>query len=147
LVPVRGRTPPNLDKLLGDLKAAKPWIDPTRPDPAPPTPDNPSGIPAQYSPRQSRTNVAQREVTALNLYVAYDPSYDDYETDQWGPSGYDTTDDLTDDDTDFGYSDRFIHSFRTVRLSTIRILYMHRHTDIVSVVDGGTDTMVLCTGW
>jgi hypothetical protein len=52
-------------------------------------------------------------------------------------------DEFTYDDDD----DRFINSVRTVHLPTIRIMYAHRSTDYVSVIDGGADTMVLGNGW
>jgi hypothetical protein len=91
--------------------------------------------------------VVQREVTALKSYAADDASYDDFDSDQWGHSGYDTNEDLTNDDTDFGYSNSFSNSVCTVRLPTIRILYTHPTSEFVSVIDGGANTMVLGTGW
>jgi hypothetical protein len=144
LVPVRGPLPPGIVKLLGELKSNKPRPDSTRPDvpltPHPQIPDA-SGLPAQYPPRQPRANSVQREITALNLYTADDPSYDDLDADQWGTSGYDTHDDLTNDEDD--YDDRYINIFRTVSLPKIRILYTHHTSEFVSVIDVGADTMVL----
>jgi hypothetical protein len=137
-----------LVRLLGTLKEGKPRLEPTRKEtPPPPETTKSSGLPAQHPPRQSRANVIQHESTALNSYVADDTSYDELDVDQWVLPGYDTNDDLTDDESAFGYSDRFINSVRTGRLPTIPILYTHRNSDFVSVIDGGSDTMVLGTGW
>jgi hypothetical protein len=117
LVPVRGPLPPNLARAASNLKCEKP-----RP-----------GI------------VVQREVTALNSYIAEDNDCED--GDQWEVSGCDTVDQFTDYDQDTNNDDRWINSIRTVRLPTLRILHMHRTSDFVSVIDGGADTMVLGTGW